>query len=448
MVETHLQFMSGLDTVGGNIVVITYGDYQIISDFGAQVGVPSEALLDPNQTKHLLENQSLPWIEGVYGQDQLEDLELLAYESSSKKTIICLSHLHIDHIGSMRHLAPEIPIYCLEPCPAFYQDLVHCQQLPNYNLQLTGVVPDQVIEHGPFKIFFKESDHDTLGIGSIFIESPDCKLICSGDFRLTGYHPQRVLDWAIFARQWQADILLIEGTDFSQFPDRDTPLALELDKLTNSISGQTERRLLQNITQLMEEHSDQLIAFNGYPQNLERFVNLARSAQKIGRQVVVQETFYPLIKHIRDEEIELVQDSELVRQKIQQDPGDFMIQVDEFFPDYLQGLPQGIYLHSNGQPLGLYMPGYESFLSTIVASGWEFYHAHAFGHASQNDLLLVAGLVEAQITVPWHTLNPLDYSQALEAYGLRTWLPEKLKKYQIKNILERVNREQGGHEWS
>ncbi|WCG38186.1 hypothetical protein PML80_02250 [Aerococcus urinaeequi] len=45
---------------------------------------------------------------------------------------------------------------------------------------------------GDIQVFFQLSDHEIKGIASIFIQTPEAKFVHTVDFRLTGYHPEKV----------------------------------------------------------------------------------------------------------------------------------------------------------------------------------------------------------------------------------------------------------------
>lgn len=446
MGATRIQCLGGLDTIGGNIVLIEHDNYRVITDFGAQVGAANEDLMDPSKAAALVQAGLLPRVDGIYPENQIKGTGLEPYERQNKKTIICLSHLHIDHLGSLKHLSPVLPIYALAEAVPFYQNLVDSGFLADYQIQLQAVAAGTPLEFGPFTIQFHPSDHDTLGAAAIFMSLPDCQLIHSGDLRTSGFHPDRVWSWAQAARQKEIDCLFIEGTSFSEFADRQTETALALAAMTTSLQAPTELALLRQIEALMRQHSETLFAFNGYPQNVERFVQVVALCQRMSRQVLVQDQFYRFIQAYLPADLAVQPISPAILTEIKERPGNYLIQVDQDFLSMIDSLPQGIYLHSNGEPLGLFMPGYEVFVRGIVDRGWDFYQADVSGHAEQRDLLNLAYLTQAKSVVPWHSFNRLEFSQALERQGLRTWLPVKNQWYSIEEIKQMVNQGKEGME--
>lgn len=451
--ETKLTFWGGLDTIGGNIISIESGQHRIITDFGALSGVNIETLLESGVTEQLLENHQLPVIPGLYPKANLRGNDLEAYEESSMETIICLSHLHLDHLGGFAQLPADLPVYALEEAINTYHVLDQNELLPHYqvNWQIAGV--EQAIEFGPFNIMFYENDHDSPGAASIFIKTPDLKIVYSGDFRLSGFHPEKVLNWARKAREYEPDLLLAEGTTFSFSTEKSemSEIEIELAALTQSINAPNEVKLIRSVKQLMLRHPQELFVFNGYPQNIDRIVALGKLASDMGRTLVLDEAYYQLVAPYLTEEMQVKKYSSMINDHtndtvslalLKQQPQDYVLQVEYDRHQHLFELPAGIYLHSNGMPLGLYMPEYEPFVRKVIANGWQFYHANVSGHAATADLLTINYLVQPSLVVPWHTFKPEDYADALEEIGLSTWLPLYYQEYLTSDIQAIINRKE------
>ena len=437
MEETVLSFVAGLDTIGGNVVSIQHGNYRILTDFGAQVGASIPDQLDATLTTHLIETDRLPRLDGVYPHVSVQDIaDLQAFEDSEVETIVCLSHLHIDHLGSLKHISPNIPVFALADAAPFYELLEETSLLPDYGIRIQGVEPEEELEFGPFNIVFHESDHDAIGAASIFIECPDLKIVYSGDFRLSGFHPDRVLTWAQKARDWQTDLLLIEGTSFSFSNTELTPEQIAIDNLIQEWELQTEEQAQKAFAKAFVDYVDSCIAFNGYPQNVERLVTFIQLAHKAGRQVLLQENMLSLIHPFIEgmENIAVYHSDKL--EAIQSNPGHYAIQVDDQDLSWLEVDSKGLYLHSNGTPLGHYMPEYGEFVQWIVGAGWTFAQAGVSGHAYKEDLLTVAYLVNAQITLPWHTYNREGYHAALQDRGIASWMPQLGEQFTASQIVD------------
>lgn len=437
MTETQVKVIAGLDSIGGNIVVLEKDNYQIVTDFGIIRGTTDSEALDLAMTSDLVDRKGLPQLDGLYPQKQLKAKTVEAYETSQKQTIICISHLHLDHIGALLHLAPQIPVYTSQESYDFYQALAQTGFLPDYQVNWQGVAYDEVLEHGPFKIQFKASDHDTKGIAAIFIESPDLKVIHSGDFRYSGFHPEKVFAWGQAARQFEADLALLEGTTFSFLPDpNQAPVPLEpWQEKIKVIESKTELSLLKNISQLLEANSQASVVFNGYEQNLERLLYLSQVLSQLGRQLALDEKYYQLalsfakIYGLKYDNICLA-DLPLIKKN----PQNYVLNLTyDHYQDMFE-LPAGLYLHSNGYPLGPYMPAYQPFVLDLQAHNWQMYQMGSSGHAYPQDLLNQAYLVNAKVTVPWHSSQPDLYAQGLSSQGLKVWRPIPYQTYSASQI--------------
>ena len=451
--QTTLTFWSGLDTIGGNIVEILHQNYRIITDFGAINGASLEDLQDKTKTLDLLSKAQLPAIEGLYEKSHLQgQSNLEAYEESALKTIICLSHLHLDHIGSFGQLPSGIPIYALEEGVHFYGKLATLHLLPSYEVNWQAIKSGVPFDFGPFKIEFMASDHDTIGAASIFITAPDIKIINSGDFRLTGFNPERVLDWVTKARAFKPDLFLVEGTTFSfEEAHRDDRMHLDaaLQSLIHSISASNEQRLILDIKRVLLAHPQQLAVLNVYPQNIERLIEIARIAHESGRLFVLEPNYYALLQEYLPKNIlinylsvdehfgatQLDKSRAVSLDDMTANPEKYLLQVDyDQSHELIYRLPSGIYIHSNGVPLGSYNPAYLPWLERLVNYGYKFYHAHVSGHANTSDLQLVNYVVNAKVTVPWHTFKRERYQEALKQLGLTVALPEVSHPYTVEAL--------------
>ncbi|UUX35324.1 MBL fold metallo-hydrolase [Fundicoccus culcitae] len=425
--KTNLQFWGGLDTIGGNIISIQHGNYRIITDFGALAGVNSERLTAEADLAELIDNQKVAAIPGLYSRKRLGNHPITSVEETEVQTIICLSHLHLDHLGSFAQLPPETPVLATQESVAFYHQLETQQLLPSYLVNWQGVEPLKPIQFGPFTITFHASDHDTLGIAAIFIETPEMTIVYSGDLRVSGFHPDRVYAWALAARAWEPDVLLLEGTSFSRLGQAKSSVDEALEALIQHLNAPTEVKLLQDIEALLQQYPDKLFAFNGYPQNIERIHYLAELAAKSQRQLIMDTRYYALYVANYGEQpgVQPFEDAATINQN----PAGYILQVD--FEDHqaLFEVDAGVYLHSNGMPLGSYDSNYEPFVKAVHQAGWLFVDANVSGHAYPEDLVNLAYLIQPGHVVPWHSYQPEVMGEALQNFGLKVWLPKYGESY-------------------
>lgn len=416
--NTHITFWGGVETIGGSIVSLQKENYRIITDFGAYVGADVEALLDPSQTMTLLQQEQLPNIPQFYEENDIH-------------TIVCLTHLHLDHLGSLNHLPSNVEVWLSEESYIFYKGLRDSEYLPDYYVTWRPVRWRDQVEFGPFTLQFHPSDHDTLGAAAIFIETDDLKVVQSGDFRLSGFHPDKVWRWAENARKFKPDLLLIEGTAFS-FHSETEPTIEPIEQAIIQPHLKTEKALLKEVRRLAQE--DKVLIYNGYPQNIERLIELIHLMEIVNRQVIVSPDMYNLLNQVAMSDLSIIPWSDDLLETIRQVPEDYFVQIDSQDTWIFEVLPAGIYLHSNGMPLGNFMPGYIEFVTKVVHGGWQFINLSVSGHAAKRDLLTISYLIDAYITVGWHTFGAKDYQIALQTLGLEARLPKVGQTYLLSEL--------------
>lgn len=424
---TKLCIHHGLETIGSNILSLECQGYRVITDFGLVNGAGYQAVNAARSTGQIANMQDLaqlPAIDGLY--EENIDVE---------KTIVCISHLHLDHIGSLAALAPEIKVYCSYESLELYGYLHKAGHLQASGQQWLGLDYQEVLKHGPFSIRFYASDHDIIGTSAILIESPDLSVLHSGDYRLSGNQPQRVLEWGMQARDLDLDIFLSESTAYSHIGRDPNPIDLALEDQVMRLDCPSEQALYAQLTPFMQ--SDQLVAYNGYVMNIERLKHIIQLANQNQRKVVLQASYYELMTNYLEDLDQVLSMDGLDLTLVQAKPKDYLIQVDWQTYGQLFQFPPGYYIHSNGEPLGSYVAGYADFVQATVDQGWEFVMAFCSGHASVDELLLQSYLVNAKLTIPWHGFQPDLMAQDLTRRGLRTWQPTAGQVYDSQD-LERI----------
>lgn len=84
-------------------------------------------------------------------------------------------------------------------------------------------------------------------------------------------------------------------------------------------------------------------------------------------------------------------------------------------------MKNGLYIHSNAEPLGDFDPAYKPFVEALERQNIEFTALRCSGHAADKELREIIGLVQPRILCPVHTLHP---ELAENPYGERI-LPKR-----------------------
>ncbi|MGO3201820.1 MAG: MBL fold metallo-hydrolase [Ruoffia tabacinasalis] len=468
---TKIRFWNGLDTIGGNIVEVATETSRVICDFGA-AGDLSAASLDNDYTplEAGIVTGLIPAIPNLFETSKFKDIVLSDVSKSTKNTAIFISHLHLDHMALLRFLPKGTDVYLSEDSVKLFEQLIKVGEDESVMASIRPFVYEKTVNVGDISVVAYESDHDVVGISALFIGTPGYKVIHSGDLRLNGDHPETIKRWVEKAKEWQPDMLLIEGTSFSFDDSNDTieEAVTEKAEKKNEVVLVTEHDLRRYFENLLKT-STELLVLNPYIRNVERLKNLVELANKTDRPLILEKpyatilrAFYPnLLLYVLKEEFEdnftddeysgvknrskkdLSQENRLLNDSsakivtlddIRQNPSHYVLQNSFKHLNRLMTLPSGSYLHSNGEPLGDYDPRFKEMKETLERYQFKFVSFGASGHASQEDLLKVATTIQAKLTVPWHTFKPKHYGNILAKNGLKISLPQKNKRYNSSKI--------------
>ncbi|SEI62430.1 ribonuclease J [Bhargavaea ginsengi] len=421
---TRYRFWGGLDTIGGNIVEILTEQARVICDFGLSfTGDPSENTEERSLTEQLIIDGSLPAIPGLYDTEGFLSGATGSETDEFPESAIFISHLHLDHMGGLPHLPEGTNVYLSREAFRLYNMLVELGEEQPAKVSLHPVDDGETIEIGDIRVTFKPSDHDTPGSSALFIETDDLRMIHSGDLRLTGSEPGKVICWVKEAEEWQPDVLLLEGTSFSSGRSGNP-----------SASPATEEALIESLENLLQSESEDIIIINPYIRNIERMKEVAEAVERNGRTMVFEETYAKVLASFHlDLQLTVLEETvgegepagkTVTLNEVSKKPGRYVLQ--SSYPNirFLEAFDKGIYCHSNGEPLGSYDSRFADMMQHLDQHRFSFMDLGTSGHASQADLLAIAEVIGAGVTVPWHTLRPEVFHQELQLIGVPPILPE------------------------
>lgn len=430
---THYRFWSGLNTIGGNIVEVQTVQARVLCDFGLSVGGDAESSDEAmSELEFLLMTNQLPSIPYLYETESFKQIKLASVSKSTLETALFISHLHLDHMGGLRYLPEGTTVYLSSEAYRLYEALLKIGEEKPSKADIRPFEYGTEVQIGDITVTSKWSDHDTVGCSAFFIETEDLKLIHSGDVRLTGQYPERIADWVNEAKAWKPDVLLLEGTTFSFDEEKE-----------DKIEPTSEKELIQKWGELLQEDTDSIIFYNPYIRNIERIKNVAEETELYGRKMVFEPTyaevlhaFYPE-KKWRILENTLMDVKEYVKetvslQELVQHPTHYVLQNSYKNNETIFHFDGGVYVHSNGEPLGDYDVRYAQLLELLEINHFSFVQMGTSGHASKEELLKIAEEIDAKQTIPWHTFKPEVFQQALTKKGLASFLPELNKYYSVK----------------
>lgn len=401
--KTKITFYNGLNTIGGTMLEVAYNKSHVLFDLG-MVYRP-ELKLPDNKYQTLIKYNLIGDVPDFY------DPKLTGKEIDHERwahSAAYISHVHLDHSMALNFLDPEIPLYAskitAQLLPVLNESgdflLPAADHPKNYTRPIIGVEYNKPIQVGDVTIRVLQSDHDAYGASALILETPDAKIAYTGDVRLHGYHPEAVKKFMTEAKN--SDLLVIEGTGVS-FPESNG----------QEFTGpKNEVELTGDIVKLLLANPHRQITFNTYPTNIERLLQII---DKSPRQVVLHATrahllkaalgidvpyyYLPTDKKISDLNPKL----ELAYSDLLKDEGKYFWQVDANY-DKLRA--DGLYIHSNAEPLGDFDPAYQPFIDALTNQNIEFVALRNSGHADKKELQEIIAGIHPTTLVPMHTLHP------------------------------------------
>lgn len=379
--------LGGLDEIGKNLTAIEYGDDIIIIDCG---------LAFPDADMHGIDHV-------------IPDFNYL-FKNRNKIRGIFVTHGHEDHIGGLPYFLREVSV------PVFANKLtigLIKRKLTEHKLQNRVILmehkPGDIVKRGCFSVEFIKVNHSIADSAAFAIKTPVGTIVHTGDFKIdTTPIRGRMIDLARFGELAREGVLLL----MSDSTNAETPgMAL------------SERKVGTSFEAIFSRAEGKRILIATFSSNVHRVQQIILKAVKYGRKVAVSG---------RSMEAVIAVANELGYIDI---PKGTLIPI-EHANRYPKGEVVIITTGSQGEPMSaLYrmafsdhrlisisaddivvlssspIPGNEKFVSTIVNElerlGAEVVAdrlagVHVSGHACQEELKLILGLVKPKYFMPVH----------------------------------------------
>ncbi|WP_249872479.1 MBL fold metallo-hydrolase [Oceanobacillus saliphilus] len=465
--KTTITFWGGLDTIGGNIAEVKYGNDRIIFDFGL-VYNPASSMLDTTvKRKHthvldLLKLHAIPAIDGIYSEKDLSAAHSfamekpLAQEQTDYQTGVFISHLHLDHMGAMDTIAPAIPVYMTEASRQLFRALEQIDEGLTLDRAYESLAYHEKITIGQITVTPYQVDHDVIGATSFLIETPDETILYSGDIRMHGAHQEYMDAWLDIMKEKEISMLLIEGTSFR--PEESGLILTEKQADLHSVpeAGKPQQKIprlqsetdIEQVAVTLMKESHGLALFNVYHRNVERIQQFLNAAKIVGRIAVLEpETAYLVNEFLSTGEFRIFLEEDealtpLQKNLLNQYEGITVEQINERPEKYfLQNsfhhiyrlldlnLKDSNYLHANGMPLGPYDPSYHTMHAILTHFQVDYESLDVSGHASKEDILYVIDQIKPRLVIPWHSKHPELVKPINE--NVEVLLPEKFRTYEL-----------------
>ena len=424
---TRITFFGGTRTIGGTICRVKTSSAEIIFDMGDVVRPTSPMFagaLRPRSTADLRAVGILPDIPELYAGEKRDTLA------------ICISHNHLDHTALLPYMANEISVFATKDTCKILRLLSAAGIEDQPPLRLIAMEPEAWRSVGDLQFQFVSVDHDTPGAAAIFVSAPDMRLVYTGDLRFHGWRPEVTRAFVEKARKFEPDVLLIEGT---RAGDEARPQA-------------TEQELVRLIVEAMVGEA-RMVYFNPYPRHPERVLAFARAARETKRIPVFEARTLYVASHFTDDLPEGIhvwadealpdpvarwlQDTglpSLDAARVRATPGAFAV---ELAYDRLWRLidlgpaAPGLYIHSNGAPLGPFDPAWDNLQRWLAHFEVTFRAIGTSGHAALDEIERTVEAIRPRVYLPIHSFHP----ERVMATGIPRVLPEERVDYTLPHLL-------------
>ncbi|MBS4204353.1 MBL fold metallo-hydrolase [Lederbergia citrea] len=456
--QTKIRFWGGLRTIGGTIVTVEYKDSRVVFDFGLKYD-PSTNFFDgqlklrtTSIVKDYLRLGMIPKIDGLYSEQDLAGEEgVVPAELDKRETAVIISHIHLDHIGAMGTIAPEIPVYLTSDSLKLYRALDTVGEGVPGNRNYQSCDYEQSFNVGEITITPIPVDHDTLGACAFHIQTPDGSILYSGDLRLHGKYPERIEQMIEKAKERSFDVLIMEGTTLNSVEVHREPLVPSKELPEDFF---TEKLIPSKMVSVLEE-ANGIGCFNIYNRNIDRLEGILEAGKNSKRTVVFEpETAYLVSSFLPESEFAIFLSSETKEEmkngkllewkkalferyetldavQINESPSRYFMQnsYEQTMEIFDLNVENGVYIHSNGVPLGDFDPSYQNLKNFLKRIGIDHVLVGTSGHAIPNHLQYILDELDPDFLIPLHSFHP---ERLIPRRG-RQVLPEYGVTYVLKN---------------
>lgn len=483
----RITFYGGVEEIGGNKFLLETGRTKVFLDFGLSFGKFGEyfsEFLRPRKLNGMGDYWRLglmPELKGVYRTDYLRHMG----KPSEPRAVdgIIISHAHMDHIGDIPFLRPDIPIIASEQSFGIMRALEETQSsgpkeymsiFPSF---VTGVgangqpkklksgdkgMDEVPREHrafganpagvGDIQVHGVAEDHSLPGASGILIEAATARIAYTGDFRFHGRHGKK--SWAFIdaAQRFEPDYLLIEGTR------------------VNADGGISEAEVAAQVQREIEETAG-LVVVNWPVRDTDRLLTFYEATKRAGRKLCIstkqaffleqlrasgeQEVPSPEDPHLRvyaprkgwglwgrpgvDKDFALTdyknwerrlidQPNSVTAEDIREHPREYVVRVDFFEMTQLidfEPPPGSRYIRSITEPFDEEMEfDKERVDNWLKLFGlYPYLQTHASGHASGPELWKAIAQMAPKTVIPIHTEHHELFEKNLEPLGIKVRKP-------------------------
>lgn len=446
---TKISFFNGLREIGGTFVAIETDSTKCMFDFGFAVAGRMDAKIRKRKEDFAVDYIRLGMLtpaDGIYDNYTAQKTGLIPYGELDKECFFVISHMHIDHMGGLGCLHPDVPVYMSSDSLKLYRQLaLNGEAEHKEHTNCIGIDYNSEFTVGDIKVKCIPVDHDVVGACGFLIKTPDGSICYTGDYRFHGFHPELSEEFGKLCHG--ADVLITEGVTAS-FEDIDMLSLKEPED-----EKRTEEKLQTELATLSRE-DEGLIVVNPYNRNVERVHRMIHTFKENGRTLLLDPVqayyvaaFYP------DDEISVYEETyreaessgarvckaglpstwKLVnREEVFSEPSKYALQLDYADMYELTDLKNitSRYIHMDGAPLGAYDPSFDKMKEFLQICDVLYDYRGLGGHSKPYYLRKMIDTIAPKTLIPLHSFRP---EQVASAKAGQRILPEYGESYILKD---------------
>ena len=449
MSNTNITFYRGCHGMG-ILIEVKYKKDRVIFDFGAPFD-PLANIYDgtvlpriENRVKDAIFLKRAMNVPGLYSAKDVNGLDVIPYESCDLNTAILICHLHLDHMSEIDKVHPNIPIY-IHTDGLKMQEQIDIMEENTIYRNYNSFEYNELISVGEIKVTPYFSDHPCAGSASFLIETPDSKILYSGDIRYHGKQREYAFKVMEDFNNKNIDLLIIDSTTTSpsefimndELKDKYSKPSKDI--LPGSI---LEQDIYDDVYDALKDF-DGIGVFNMYPRDISMLENMYEVGKKMNRVTLFEPYYANILYSLKGIKANIIEPINIDKEYIEQLRKDFnFISIDEVRKNPNKYLLQnsysnilnlisldginGKYYHLLGEPLVAGTKEYSIMCNFINKLNWDFktyINLYSFSHAYPNHLAYVIDKVNAKTVVAVHSkhpenLNPMNSIQFFPEEGI------------------------------
>jgi len=421
----------GVGEIGGNKILITDKDTKVFLDFGAGFSEGTKYFsggVEPrgvNGAGDYFEFGLLPEIDGLYSEEALQNTELKHTKTPEIDAII-LSHYHYDHMGRIKFIDPNIPIFCGETTALIHQAYSESNGSPlDGHDDIRTFRTGDKIKIGSIEVQPVHVDHSIPGAYGFVIHASEGALAYTGDFRFHGPMGGMTEDFISSAASENPVALITEGT-----------------RVSDSKQGkETSESHVASATSELLKATKNLVFSSFRGNDFDRISSFDQACRATGRKLVVSAKIAIMLERLeKDKHLKVPKvgkdvlvyvrrkrggkyddrdyfpwergylDDGLTAEDVRKREKELLLHLDHWYlPELIDIRPAkgGSYIHSTTEAYNEEGEHEEQVIKNWVDYfGFNYHQIHASGHAPMEKVGYLVGKVNVKTVIPIHTERP------------------------------------------